>query len=117
MRVMKFISLFRRNHNQGSPSEGVRSYQQPPVTMESAVFPPNNKLPQETEKLLQQHQKQQHQQQQQELQREAMGSRGATAVGLCTTNTIEQSSNVSGYIEELEKLRLEVGLLKVNIQY
>ncbi|KAL4121264.1 hypothetical protein QTP88_013811 [Uroleucon formosanum] len=112
MRVMKFISLFRRNHNQGSPSEGVRSYQQPPVTMESAVFPPNNKLPQETEKLLQQHQKQQHQQQQQELQREAMGSRGATAVGLCTTNTIEQSSNVSGYIEELEKLRLEVGLLK-----
>jgi len=85
--------------------------------MESAVFPPNNKLPQETEKLHQQNQKQQHQQQLQELQREAMGSRGATAVGLCTTNTIEQSSNVSGYIEELEKLRLEVGLLKVNIHY
>ncbi|XP_029342977.1 cytospin-A isoform X2 [Acyrthosiphon pisum] len=112
MRVMKFISLFRRNHNQGSPSEGVRSYQQPPVTMESAVFPPNNKLPQETEKLQQQHQKQQHQQQQQELKKEAMGSRGATAVGLCPTNTIEQSGNVSEYIEELEKLRLEVGLLK-----
>jgi len=85
--------------------------------MESAVFPPNNKLPKETEKLQQQHQKQQHQQQQQELQREAMGSHGATAIGLCPTNTIEQPSNVSGYIEELEKLRLEVGLLKVNIQY
>jgi len=85
--------------------------------MESAVFPPNNKLPQETEKLQQQHQKQQHQQQQKELQREAMGSRGATAVGLCPTNTIEQSSNVPGYIEELEKLRLEVELLKVNMQY
>ncbi|XP_022178558.1 cytospin-A-like isoform X3 [Myzus persicae] len=117
MRVMKFISLFRRNHNQGSPSEGVRSYQQPPVTMESAVFPPNNKLPQETEKLQQQHQKQhqqqqQQQQQQQELQREAMGSRGATAVGVSPTNTIEQSSNGTGYIEELEKLRLEVQLLK-----
>lgn len=115
MRVMKFISLFRRNHNQGSPSEGVRSYQQPPVTMESAVFPPNNKLPQETEKLQLQHQKQQYQQQQQELHREAMGSHGATVVGLSPINTIEQSNNETGYIEELEKLRLEVGLLKVNI--
>jgi len=86
--------------------------------MESAVFPPNNKLPQETEKLQKQHQKQQHQQKQQQgLQREAMGSHGATAVGLSPTNTIEQSSNVTGYIEELEKLRLEVGLLKVNLQY
>jgi len=90
--------------------------------MESAVFPPNNKLPQETEKLQQQHQKQhqqqhqkQHQQQQQELQKEAMGSRGATAVGLSQTNIIEQSDNVNIYIEELEKLRLEVELLKVNI--
>jgi len=81
--------------------------------MESAVFPPNNKLPQETEKL--QHQKSQHQQQQQELQKEAMGSRGATAVGLSPTNTIEQSDKETEYIEELEKLRLEVGLLKVNI--
>lgn len=111
---MKFISLFRRNHNQGSPSEGVRSYQQPPVTMESAVFPPNNKLPQQTEKLQQQLQKQQHQQQQ-ELQKEAMGSRGATAVGLSPTNTIDRSDNVTVYIEELDKLRVEVGLLKVNI--
>lgn len=85
--------------------------------MESAVFPPNNKLPQETEKLQKQHHKQHQQKQQQGLQNEAMGSHGATAVGLSPTNTIEQSSNITGYIEELEKLRLEVGLLKVNLQY
>ncbi|XP_025418913.1 cytospin-A isoform X2 [Sipha flava] len=106
---MKFISLFRRNHNQGSPSEGVRPYQQPPVTMESAVFPPNNKQPKETDKLQQQ---QQQQQQQQKLPKEAMDSRGATAVGLSPTNAIDRTENVNDYIEELEKLRIEVGLLK-----
>ncbi|VVC44269.1 Calponin homology domain [Cinara cedri] len=112
MRAMKFISLFRRNHNQGSPSEGVRPYQQPPVTMESAVFPPN-KQSQETEKLQQPKQKQkQQQQQQQQVQKEAMDSRGAMAIGLPTVSPVERSDNVTVYIEELEKLRMEVELLK-----
>lgn len=110
--VMKFISLFRRNHNQGNPSEGVRPYQQPPLTMESAVFPPNNKQPQETEKL--QQQQPQHQQiQQQQLQKEIMDIRGATAVGLSPISTIDRPENVAEYIEELEKLRVENGRLKV----
>lgn len=112
MRIMKFISLFRRNHNQGSPSEGVRPYQQPPVTMESAVFPPNNKQPQETEKPLQPHQQQQ-QQHKQLLQTEAMDSRGATAVGLSSASTIDVSENVE-CVDELEKLRIEVKQLKVH---
>lgn len=104
MRIMKFISLFRRNHNQGSPSEGVRSYQQPSVTMESAVFPPNKRQSQETEKL-----------QQQQLQKEAMDSRGAMAVGMSPIGSIDRPENM-GYIEELEKLRIEVGMLKVFVQ-
>lgn len=117
---MKFISLFRRNHNQGSPSEGARPYQQPPVTMESAVFPPNNKQSRATEKLQQQQQQQQsqqekhqQQQQQQQLQKEAMDSRGATAIGLSPISSIDRTENVIEYIEELEKLRMEVELLKV----
>lgn len=84
--------------------------------MESAVFPPNNKQSQETDKLQQQQQKQQHQQQQ-KLPKEAMDSRGATAVGLSPTNTIERTENVNDYVEELEKLRIEVGLLKVSVEF
>lgn len=118
MRVMKFISLFRRNHNQGSPSEGVRPYQQPPVTMESAVFPPNNKQAKEMEKRQHQQQKQQQQlqQQQQQQQKEAMDSRGATAVDLCSMGAIDRSENSAGLIEEIEKLRMEVGLIKVGVK-
>jgi hypothetical protein len=81
--------------------------------MESAVFPPNNKQPKETDKLQQQ---QQQQQQQQKLPKEAMDSRGATAVGLSPTNAIDRTENVNDYIEELEKLRIEVGLLKVSVK-
>lgn len=140
MRVMKFISLFRRNHNQGSsPAEGVRPYQQPPVTMESAVFPPNK---QETEKLQQQQQQQhqppkppqqqlsppqkqqpstqqqqhtQHRHQERPPQEPAMDVRGAAAVGLsCTSAVDEPPVNVARYIEELDRLRVEVELLKVK---
>lgn len=114
IRVMKFISLFRRNHNQGNPSEGVRPYQQPPTTMESAVFPPNNKQPQETEKLQQQHQQNSPQQ---HLQKGIMDSRGATAVGLPSISTIDKPKNIAEYIEELEKLRTENELLQVILQY
>lgn len=73
--------------------------------MESAVFPPNNKQPQETEKL----------QQEQGRQKEAMDSRGATAIGLSPIDTVDRCDNVVGYAEELEKLRLEVNLLRVSI--
>lgn len=86
--------------------------------MESAVFPPNNKQPQKTEKLQQQQpQHQQIQQQQQQLPKENMDIRGATAVGLSPISTIDRPENVAEYIEELEKLRVENGLLKVNLQY
>jgi len=111
---MKFISLFRRNHNQGSPSGGVRPYQQPSVTMESAVFPPNNKHLQETEKLPQQPQ------QQQQQERGAMDSRGAMAVGLSSpVSVIDVPENIDDieYNDELEKLRTEVALLKVTTHY
>ncbi|XP_050420492.1 cytospin-A [Adelges cooleyi] len=99
---MKFKSLFRRNHNQGSPSsDGVRSYQQPPATMESAVFPPNNNQPQATEKL--QHQLQ--------PKVEAMDNCGATAVGFSSSvGSIDRCDNE--YVAELEKLRMEVNVLK-----
>lgn len=106
---MKFISLFRRNHNQGSPSGGVNPYQQPSVTMESAVFPPNNKQAQETDK------RQQEQEQEQERQKEVMDSHGAMAIGLSPIDTIDRCDNMVGYAEELEKLRMEVHLLKVPI--
>ncbi|XP_050544018.1 cytospin-A-like isoform X2 [Daktulosphaira vitifoliae] len=92
---MKFKSLFRRNHNQGSSPEGVRSYQQPSVTMESAVFPPNNNHPQGTEKRQQQ---------------EVMDNCGATAIGFSSVESIDRRENE--YIEELEKLRMEVNMLK-----
>lgn len=85
--------------------------------MESAVFPPNNKQLQETEKLQQQqpqHQQTQ-QQQQQQLPKENMDIRGATAVELSPIGTIDRPENVAGYIEELEKLRVENGLLKVSV--
>lgn len=73
--------------------------------MESAVFPPNNKQPQETEKL--------QQEQEQEQQKEAMDSHGAMAIGLSPIDTIDRCDNIVGYAEELEKLRMEVHLLKV----
>lgn len=73
--------------------------------MESAVFPPNNKQPQETEKL--------QQQQQQQQQKEAMDSRGVMAVGVSTAINVPEN-NGDEYNDELEKLRTEVALLKVN---
>lgn len=113
---MKFISLFRRNHNQGS-SEGVRSYQQPPVTMESAVFPPNNK--QETEKFQPQQQPcPQQQQQEPPPQQVAMDGHGATAVGMSPIGLNDRPldlKNIAANVEELERLREEVEVLKVNI--
>lgn len=79
--------------------------------MESAVFPPNNKQAQETDKL----QQEQEQEQEQERQKEVMDSHGAVAIGLSPIDTIDRCDNMVGYAEELEKLRMEVHLLKVPI--
>jgi len=82
--------------------------------MESAVFPPNNK--QETEKLQQQQQPRPQQQQEEPSQKVAMDGRGAAAVAMSPIGSLDRPpENVAGYVEELERLRVEVEVLKVNI--